>query len=42
MANGLDIDATQNDKYNFVIAITTGELRIDEIKDWLKKHVVEI
>jgi death-on-curing protein len=40
MANELDIEASQNDKYDFVIAITAGELRFNEIKAWLKVHVI--
>ncbi len=39
MADQLDIVASQNEKYTFVIGANNGELRFDEIKIWLTKHV---
>ena len=35
---GHDIEATQNEKFSFVIAASTGQLRFDDIRDWLQKH----
>lgn len=42
---GLDIDANENDKYIMVISASTGDMRFDEIKNWIqtrlqKKNVV--
>ena len=37
--NGLDINATQEDKYNFVISIASGTVKFEEILDWLSRHV---
>ena len=39
--NGLDINATQEDKYIFVINIASGKTKFEEILDWLSKHVEE-
>ncbi len=39
MADKLDIVASQNEKYTFVIGASKGEIRFDEIKIWLTKHV---
>lgn len=35
--NGLDIVAEQNEKYEFVIAITKGEIKFDAIKNWISE-----
>src|SRR5688572_22354390 len=40
MQNGLDIQASQEEKHAFVIAIAKGEFRIEEIRVWLRKKVV--
>ena len=37
MKYGLDIEATQDDKYIFVVKISKGELNIDKIKQWIGK-----
>lgn len=34
----LDIKANQEQKYQFVISISTGELEFDQIKKWLQKY----
>jgi death on curing protein len=39
MADNMDIVASQNEKYAFVIAASKGELRFDQIKEWLRLHV---
>ncbi|MFS4417911.1 type II toxin-antitoxin system death-on-curing family toxin [Maribacter sp. 2307ULW6-5] len=41
MARGLDIEATQDDKYGFVIGITKGNLDIDQIKEWIAARLKE-
>lgn len=38
--NHLDIAASQNEKFEFVIAASKGEYRFDEIREWLSKHLV--
>ncbi len=35
LENQLDITATQEEKYNFVIEASTGTYRFEEIKDWI-------
>ena len=37
--NGFDIKASKEEKYNFVIKIASGELKFEEIVEWLKKYV---
>ncbi|WP_439489664.1 type II toxin-antitoxin system death-on-curing family toxin [Algoriphagus sp.] len=39
MEQKLDIYADQDEKYKFVIAISTGELSFDQIKEWLGQKV---
>jgi len=39
MADNLDIVASQNEKYAFVIAASKGEFRFEQIKEWLTLHV---
>ena len=38
MNEGLDIITNQEEKYQFVISISTGVLSFDEIKEWLDKN----
>lgn len=38
----LDIDATQDEKYNFVIDIASSTIGFHEIKDWIKKRLFQI
>ena len=38
-ANNLDIKATQDEKYEFVISAARGEIRFDQIKEWLTNHI---
>ena len=38
LKSGLDIKATQQDKYEMVIAVSTGEWKSEQIKDWLTKR----
>ncbi len=39
--DGLDIKATQEEKYEFVIDIATGQSKLEEIIDWLNFHVIK-
>ncbi len=39
IGNGSDIIASQDEKYDFVIKITKGDLRYSEIVDWLMRNV---
>jgi death on curing protein len=39
LEGNLDISATQNEKYDFVLAATKSEFRFEEIRNWLKDHV---
>ncbi len=39
MADNLDIIASQNEKYDFVMAASKGDSRFDQIKEWLTLHV---
>lgn len=41
ISNGVDIKATQDEKYQFVIAIAAGKMRFEEINEWLVEHIVE-
>ena len=41
ISNGLDIDATQEEKYEFVINIASGKIRLEEITEWLASHIIE-
>lgn len=41
MENGYDINASQNEKYDFVISVTKGEIRFEEIKKWLSAHIIK-
>ena len=42
LKNGYDIRATQPEKYDYVIAIANSQLSIDEIKEWIEKHISKI
>jgi death on curing protein len=39
MKDQKDIDATEDEKYNFVISAARGELQSDDIKAWLKSKM---
>ena len=39
MQGGLDIEATQADKYEFVLKVTKGEFDVDQIKEWIKSRL---
>lgn len=42
MESGLDIEATQEQKYEFAMAVSKGETNFEQIRDWLKEHCVSI
>jgi death on curing protein len=42
MESGLDIEATQEQKYEFVMAVSKGETNFEQIRDWLNEHCVSI
>ena len=37
--NGLDIQASENQKYDFVMSIASGQFSFDQIEHWLLEHV---
>ena len=39
--NGLDIQATRNEKYEFVIAIANGKFDYEHIKEWIEKRLIK-
>ncbi len=39
LENGMTIDASQEDKYNMVIAASTGNMRFDEIRNWIQSRL---
>jgi prophage maintenance system killer protein len=40
IANNIDIEASQEEKYRFVIDIAPGNNKHEEIVDWLKNHII--
>jgi len=38
-ANGYDIEASQDEKYDFVLSAAKGELKFEQIKAWIVKHL---
>ena len=39
--NGVDISATQEEKYEFVIGIASSKIKYEQILDWLQKHITK-
>ena len=39
---GLDIDASQDEKYDLVIRLATGELDVERVRAWLQERVVPL
>ena len=39
LENELDIMASQEEKYKFVISVSTGEYRFEEIKNWIQSNL---
>ena len=42
LENNFDITATEDEKYNFIISIASGELKFEQILMWLEKNTTEI
>jgi death on curing protein len=42
LQNGIDITASENEKYDFVIGAASGEIRFNEIKEWLLTNTKSI
>ncbi len=42
MKYGLDIKAGEEDKYQFVIAVSKGILDYDQIKEWFEVHTISV
>ncbi len=38
MENGIEINASEDEKYDFVIAVAEGRLDFDGIKAWVTTH----
>lgn len=41
MDGGKDIRATQDEKYDFVIAVASGKLDYQQILAWIRQHVCD-
>ena len=39
MEGGMDIKASQKEKYEFVIQVSEGKLDISKIKNWIASHI---
>ncbi len=39
---GEELQANENDIYNFVISASKGELEFEEIKDWIKENLKKL
>jgi death-on-curing protein len=39
LESNLDVDADQNENYEFVMSAAKGEIKFDTIREWLTKHV---
>ncbi|MFC0516117.1 type II toxin-antitoxin system death-on-curing family toxin [Mucilaginibacter angelicae] len=42
LENGFDIAASQDEKYEMVIAASMGLIRFDEIKSWIAEKVIRV
>jgi len=42
MENGYDLHASQTNKFNFIIDISTGSLDFEGIKDWIASNTRKI
>ena len=38
LQNRMDIKASQQDKYEFVMSIASGKMKFEEIVSWIDKH----
>jgi death-on-curing protein len=42
MQNKIDLEATQSEKYDFVMKIANGQLTFDQIKDWISDKAINL
>ena len=42
MQHGIDIVATEDEKYTFIIQIASGKLEFEEIKGWISRKLIGI
>ncbi len=35
----LDVNATEDEKYNFVIGVASGKLKYEQIVEWIKNNI---
>ena len=42
LQNNIDIKASKQQKYDFIISIASGEIRFPEILYWLQKHTIQM
>ncbi len=42
LQNEIDIIAAEEQKYNFIISIASGEISFEEIAAWLQKNTIQI
>jgi len=40
LSNGFDIEASQIEKYNFVISIAESKVELPDIIDWTNNHII--
>lgn len=39
LKNGLDLKASQNQKYEFVMGVASGQTKLESIVSWLENHI---
>jgi len=39
---GFDVMAFEDEKYQMTIAASSGQIRFDEIKEWIERHLISI
>ena len=42
LESGWELNVTQDDKYQFVIGIASGEMKFNEILIWIKSNTIRI
>lgn len=40
--NHLDLNRSEDEKYDFTIKVAEGKMKIEEIIAWLNKHIIEL
>ena len=40
ITNHADINASENEKFDFVMDIASGKMKYDDIIDWLQHHTI--